>query len=92
MHIWTLRTFGKNPMFFVLVISLFFVEILNLFGGVLCQMDRLMLDIFSFFGTRLQMPLGRKNYSRFAVGQFVKAKKSLQEELAKLEKASLSTD
>lgn len=37
------------------------------------------------------MPIRRNACNRFAVGKFVKARKSLQEELAK-EKASLSTE
>lgn len=94
MQIWTLQTFGKNPMFFVLAISLYFYRNIEFFSACFMSDDltkRLMHDIFSIFSTRL-MPLRRKAfYSRFAVGQFAKAKKSLQEELAK-EKASLSTE
>lgn len=91
MEIWTLRTFGKNPMFFVLVISLLILQKYWIFMWVFYVRWSYESADARYFLNFQHMPSKRKAYSRFAVGQFMKAKKSLQEELAK-EKASLSTE
>ena len=84
---WKLQTFGKKRMFFVLGISLYFFRNIAFFMSGLCQ-TLARRDRYSTFNTS-DMPLKRKQYNRFAVGQYTKAKKNLQEEFAR-EKASLS--
>ena len=96
LEFWKPQTFGKNRMFFVLEILLYFYRNIAFSLGYFVSdapSNRLVLKLPVFFSdsSTRAMPIRRNACNRFAVGKFVKARKSLQEELAK-EKASLSTE